>query len=102
MKLRDSPAAAILATIQRQTQTQIDGLVGYEEIQKGLKQKGVKTNLKSLRVYIQRLKRRKLIKAQYIPFTGFKTKTQDNKYAYFSLTKKGHNLLDKWQQILTS
>ena len=38
MKLRDSPAAAILATIQRQTQKQIDGLVGYEEIQKAIKQ----------------------------------------------------------------
>tara|TARA_R110000751_G_scaffold45637_3_gene103400 strand:+ start:893 stop:1201 length:309 start_codon:yes stop_codon:yes gene_type:complete len=100
MQLRDSPAAAILATIQRQTLTQLDGLVGYEQIQKGLKQKGVKTNLLSLRVYVQRLKQRKLIKTQYITYTGFKTKTQSNKYAFFNLTKKGHNLLNKWQQIL--
>ena len=100
MNLRDSPAAAILATIQRETQKQIDGLVGYEEIQKGLKQNGVKTNLKSLRVYVQRLKQRKLIKTQYITYTGFKTKTQGNKYAYFNLTKKGQNLLGKWQKIL--
>jgi hypothetical protein len=102
MNLRDSPAAAILATIQQQTHTQTDGLVGYEHIQKGLKQKGVKTNLKSLRVYIQRLKHRKLIKTQYITYTQFKIKTQGNKYAYFNLTKKGENLLTKWQQMLTT
>lgn len=93
MNLRDSPAAAILATIQRQTHTPKDRLVGYEHIQKGLKEKGVQTNLQSLRVYVQRLKKRKLIKTQYITYTN-------NTYAYFNLTKKGHNLLNKWQQIL--
>jgi predicted transcriptional regulator len=102
MQLRDSPAAAILATIQRQTITQTDGLVGYEHIQKGLQQKGVKTNLQSLRVYVQRLKHRQLIKTQYITYTEFKAQTQGNKYAYFNLTKKGKNLLNKWQQLLTT
>jgi repressor of nif and glnA expression len=96
MNLRDSPAAAILATIQRQTHKQTDGLVGYEHIQKELKQKGVKTNLQTLRVYVQRLKHRKLIKTQY--YTVLKTKTSknhfaSNQYAYFNLTKKGKNLL---------
>ena len=63
MQLRDSPAAAVLAAIQRE-QSQ-SGEVGYSEIQDALKQKGVKVNLMSLRVYVQRLRDRKLLGTTY-------------------------------------
>lgn len=97
MQLRDSPAAAVLAAIQR---VSVSGEVGYAEIQKELKNKGVKTNIMSLRVYVQRLRDRKLITTVYCNYRGYQATKQSNKYAYFYLTLKGQRLLEKWKDIL--
>ena len=97
MQLRDSPAAAVLAAIQRESEV---GEVGYSEIQKALKQKGVKAYIMSLRVYVQRLRDRKLLGATYYSYQGYQATKQSNKYAYFHLTQKGQRLLEKWQDIL--
>jgi repressor of nif and glnA expression len=102
MKLRDSPAAAILATVQMQTDKDPCALVGYEQIQKALKNKGVNANIRSLRVYVQRLRDRKLVKTIYYTFRGYESSKQSNKYAHFNLTRKGQQLLLKWQDILNT
>ncbi len=92
MQLRDSPAAAVLAAINRELKQ--TGHAGYAEIQQSLLNKKVDVQLLSLRVYVQRLRNRKLIKTEYWKENG-------QTFAYFKPTKKGQSLLKQWRQLIS-
>jgi repressor of nif and glnA expression len=90
-KLGDGNAAAVLASIRRCTSDRTHAK--YSEVREDLKTRGAHVRLLSLRVYMQRLKHRKLLSVSH--------RTIDRQtYANFRLTAKGRKLLKQWDSLM--